>query len=78
MKSLLFACIVALAGTVSMFAACKQSDGERCQVDSDCESGVCNQSTSVCQSDRDDDDIDAGIVDAIPADAAVDAPPDAP
>jgi hypothetical protein len=70
-------------------AACKQGEGERCQVEADCESGlVCNQSTMTCQASLSgvdgnlspDANVDAGTD---PVDAAVDAtvdasPPDAP
>lgn len=62
-----------LAGAIS---GCKQKEGEICQIDNDCESGlVCNAATGRCQTPG------SGGVDAAPqndagvADAAVDAPP---
>lgn len=40
LRSLL--CALALAGAVSMsVSSCKQADGKRCQLDSDCECGQC-------------------------------------
>jgi hypothetical protein len=69
--------------------SCKQGLGDRCQVESDCSSGlICNQATGTCQSSTSGADgnimpdarQDAGPdaeADADPADAAVDAEIDA-
>ncbi len=67
---------------LSLTVGCKQGAGQRCQVNSDCPSGlVCNQGTvpPTCQGVA-GDQIDANIIDAVPdspapADARVgDAP----
>ena len=58
-----------------VIAACKQTDGERCQIDRDCADGlVCNQGTNPpsCQAQRGNEQIDASVPDADP-----DAPTDA-
>lgn len=69
-SSSLFGLVVALALGAG---ACKQGRGERCQVQSDCESPlVCNQATQTCQ-----DGTGTGIDASVPIDAPVDAPPDA-
>jgi hypothetical protein len=67
----------AVLGTV-VYVGCKQSDGERCQVDEDCESGLCNMAKGTCASGTNTEEIDASVPDGPPPDAAVDAPPDAP
>lgn len=60
------------AGAVSL-GACKQKEGEICQIDNDCESGlVCNAATGRCQTPG-QAGVDAGPNG--PVDAAVDAPP---
>ena len=64
-------------------AACKQSEGSRCQVDRDCDDGlVCNQGTNPpsCQDQNADNPIDASVPDADPdgPSDAVDAMPDTP
>ena len=67
---------------------CKQGEGERCQVDSDCDDSIdiCNTGTGLCvpkgQMSVDavpgpDAPVDAGPPDATPADASVDGMPDA-
>ncbi|HEU5056977.1 MAG TPA: hypothetical protein VFU21_10655 [Kofleriaceae bacterium] len=59
------------------FASCKQGEGEVCQIDDDCETGLeCNAGTMRCQSpgaDRADaaPQADAGPEDAGAPDAAV-------
>ena len=65
-------------------AACKQDEGDRCQVDADCASGlVCNQATQSCAKTS-GGGIDATTPDGPPADAPddmmIDVPdaPDAP
>ena len=64
-----------LAGlTLGGLAACKQGEGERCQVMEDCEDGlICNMAEQICSKTN------TGMVDAPPPpDAAIDAPPDSP
>jgi hypothetical protein len=72
--------------SLGIFAACKQSEGERCQVNADCEDGLtCNLGTNPpsCQSIGAEDPIDGtvpdadpdGPVDATDATDATDAPP---
>ncbi len=69
-KLVLVACAVAVA---TAFLACGQSKGQRCQIDSDCNSNLCSTSTGVCT------DLSAnGNIDATVPDAAIDARPDAP
>jgi len=63
-KKLLFIC------TLVTLAACKQGEGERCQVTSDCEEPlVCNIGAQQCQGTS-GTSIDASL----PADAPTDAP----
>jgi len=64
------------------FASCKQGEGEICQINSDCSSGlVCNAATGKCQEvggpTIDAAPIDAALPDATPPDATPDASPDA-
>lgn len=69
-------CFAALAGVA---AACKQQEGERCQTDDDCESGLtCNQATSQCASANSSAPIDATTPDFLDAELDPDAPIDAP
>ncbi|MDX2090169.1 MAG: hypothetical protein SFX73_20085 [Kofleriaceae bacterium] len=76
-----FVACVLLAGLA--WAACKQQEGERCQINDDCEDGlVCNKATQECAI-RTSGDIDATIpIDAPDAattdDASIDGPIDAP
>lgn len=64
------------------YVGCKQVDGERCQVDDDCESGVCNKAKGTCALNMNTEDIDADVPDgpdALFEDAPADAmPADAP
>jgi hypothetical protein len=80
---------VALAFLLTAVAACKQGEGEPCQIDSDCKGDlVCQRTLKICVVDPGDQEEDAGIeLDAAPADAwPIDggptppdaAPPDAP
>lgn len=56
------AAIVALAG-------CKQKEGERCQVNDDCEPPLlCAQATQTCEDSSNTGQLDANLVDA-PIDA---------
>ena len=53
------------------YVGCKQTDGDRCQVNADCASGVCNKAKGTCSISGDStEDIDAAVV--------IDAPPDSP
>lgn len=55
-------------------ASCKQGEGGRCQLDSDCSGAlVCNQATGTCQTERTTGG-DAGF----PIDARLDAGPPVP
>ena len=71
---------------VVAFWSCKQGEGEVCQIDDDCETGLqCNAGTMRCQvpgSDHADaapqvdaGPPDAGSPDAMPSDAGFDAAP---
>lgn len=57
-------------------AACKQGEGERCQVESDCDEGLLCTGEGVCKTVESGQQ-DAQILDA-PIDAPVDAAVDAP
>ena len=77
MKRLLFAASIAAVASLSAVTACKQGQGDRCQVDDDCESGlVCYKAKNTCESSS-GGDLDASVIDAVPADAAVDSNADA-
>ncbi|MBL0215701.1 MAG: hypothetical protein IPQ07_17700 [Myxococcales bacterium] len=69
-----------IAGVGVWVVACKQGEGDRCQVNADCESGlVCNQATQSCAKTS-GGGIDADVPDGPPADApddVIDAMPDA-
>jgi hypothetical protein len=46
-----FTSALAILGLTLALSACKQGEGERCQIDDDCEDGLeCNASTMECQS----------------------------
>jgi hypothetical protein len=74
-KTLLAIALVSLSLSAS---ACKQGNGDRCQVNSDCSSGTCSPAEHLCVTIL---PVDAAIVtvpiDAPDAgiDAAIDAPP---
>ena len=71
-KRLVIAFTLFALATGGFVAACKQGEGERCQVDDDCESPlVCAQATQTCA----DNDTSSGI-DALPPVDAPDAPID--
>jgi hypothetical protein len=71
-KRLVFMLAVLATAT---YVGCKQGDGDRCQVNEDCESGVCNKAKGTCASSGSaTTDIDASVPDGPPVDAAVDAP----
>jgi hypothetical protein len=65
---------VALAALTSL-GGCKEGEGERCQVDNDCASGlICNQAQQLCTAPGTSGGIDATVPDAPPIDApAIDA-----
>ncbi len=73
--------VALVIGIGTWVAACKQEEGDRCQVNTDCSGGlVCNQATQTCAKPG-GGGIDADVPDGPPADAAVDtvdAPIDAP
>lgn len=73
--------LVLFGALAAWVAGCKQKEGERCQVNDDCESPlVCNQATQEC-SRTTGGGIDASVPDGpidAPVDAAVDAAVDAP
>lgn len=79
MKRVLTALLLASLFPIALVASCKQSEGERCQVDDDCEDPlVCAQATQTCAAS----DTSAGLDASPPIDAPdammADAPPDAP
>jgi|LNFM01.2.fsa_nt_gb hypothetical protein len=76
--ALVIAFATALGG--GLLGACKQGEGERCQVNEDCEDGLtCSSATQTCEERATATPIDAVVPDAQPVDAAIDAmPPDAP
>jgi hypothetical protein len=71
--------LLLMLGVLSIvgYVACKQGDGDRCQVDDDCSSGVCNVSKGTCAgSTTEATEQDASFpIDA--PDAPIDAPSDA-
>jgi hypothetical protein len=73
------ACFAGLAGIAGLATACKSGEGERCQLDTDCSSGlVCNQATAECASETTSLPIDATTPDFEDAPQDPDAPVDAP
>jgi hypothetical protein len=75
-KRLFLISTLALVASIATLVSCKQGEGERCQIDDDCESPlVCNMAKNTCQgSGR--ADFDAGTIDMVPSDVATDAAPD--
>lgn len=83
-RAFLFTLLLALT------PGCKQSEGERCQIDDDCEGGLqCSDSQHICvgmagstpdgmpvADARQDGPTPDGSVDAPPGDGGTDAPPD--
>ena len=54
----------------AIIAACKSGEGERCQIDEDCTSGLtCNKAKNVCQGEN-NMPVDALYPEALPIDAA--------
>jgi hypothetical protein len=71
-RRLAIAFALCAAAAVGLIASCKQGEGERCQVDDDCESPlVCAQATQTCATSN----TSSGI-DALPPIDAPDAMPD--
>ena len=58
--------------SAAVYVGCKQKDGDRCQVNDDCESGQCNMSKGTCTSGT-----GGGSSDADMPDLVIDGPPDA-
>jgi len=72
-KRLLFAGSIALVTSLVGIAACKQGEGDRCQIDADCASGLlCNKAKNTCQATS-GGDLDADVIDAA---ITIDAPTD--
>jgi hypothetical protein len=65
-KRLLFL-LAALSGVI--YVGCKEGEGDRCQIDSDCKSGTCNKAEGICSTTN------TSSVDAM---GQPDAAPDAP
>lgn len=66
MKRLAIAFGLTAVFALALVASCKQGEGERCQVNEDCEDGlVCAQATQTCA----DNDTSAGIDAMAPMDA---------
>ncbi len=67
--------VLLLAGALAGWAiGCKQGEGDRCQVNDDCESPlVCNQATQTCSTSS-----GGGLDASLPIDAPLDSPPDSP
>ena len=70
--------LLLIGGGITVLVGCKQAEGDRCQVDEDCESGlICNQGTNPpsCQATV-GGGIDANVpdadIDATPVDMAID------
>ena len=71
MKRLLLTALIAAVVPIALVASCKQGEGQRCQVDADCDGDlVCAQATHLCATSD-----TSGGIDALPP---VDAPTDAP
>lgn len=67
------------AALAAVAAACKQQEGDRCQTDQDCDTGlVCNQATATCATENMNVGIDATTPDFLDAELDPDAPLDAP
>jgi len=72
MRRLAVVVFVFAAAVAAGMTSCKQGDGDRCQVQSDCSGGlICNQATGTCQSTT------SGADGNISPDARVDGGPDA-
>ena len=78
MKRLAIAFALAGAFTLGLVAACRQNEGERCQVDDDCEDPlICVAATRTCAANDESGQLDAlPPLDAPDALTVPDAPPD--
>ena len=66
--------VILVAAAIGVAGSCKQEDGERCQVPSDCRSGMCNVAEHLCVSSG-----SGGAIDAFPPEGGlIDAPVDTP
>ena len=75
MKRLFTALALSSLVAIGLIASCKQGEGERCQVDDDCEDPlVCAQATMTCA----DNDTSSGIDASLPCDSALGCQLDAP
>lgn len=69
---------LSLALSLALLGSCKQKEGEICQIDDDCESGlICNAATGRCQPRGQIGPDAMPGQDGGPQDAGVDAPADA-
>jgi hypothetical protein len=75
--------VLAFVVGLSVFAACKQGKGNRCQITADCEDGLlCSAATGTCVGSGGMNEIDATVppMDAVkldgPSDVASDVPAD--
>ena len=62
-SKIIIAVLVASVSVAAFVTACKQSTGDRCQIDADCATGVCNKATNTCQTTQ-GETIDALVPDA--------------
>jgi hypothetical protein len=63
-SKIIIAALVACVSLAAFVTACKQSRGDRCQIDADCGDGlVCNKATNTCQSTT-GGGLDASVPDA--------------
>ena len=64
-SKIIIAVLVACVSIAGLVTACKQSAGDRCQIDADCGTNlVCNKATNTCQSTKVNSDTDASVPDA--------------
>ncbi|HSK03795.1 MAG TPA: hypothetical protein VK932_21225 [Kofleriaceae bacterium] len=72
--SIVLASLALASLTLGGIASCKQGEGERCQVQEDCEEGLtCNIGEGLCR------EVGGGDIPApLPPDAPLDTPPDGP
>jgi hypothetical protein len=66
--------LAVLGISAAVISGCGQGIGEKCQVDSDCTSGLCNTGTGLCQA-QGTKGFDSPVPDAHPIDSAIDAKP---
>ncbi len=74
MKRLFGIAAALLLATAGLVTACRQDEGDRCQVNADCGDGlVCNQATQTCAKRGEEGGIDADVPDPPMPDAALPA-----